>query len=71
MMCPPSELAAAILLEGGKAPQQGEPDLETILKSIARRYGALRFRDQSRARLSAAAELAFDVERCASIGGLQ
>ena len=68
---PLSELAAAILLEGGQAARRNEAALETVLKSIARRYGAQRFREQARERLSAAAELAFDVERSASIGGLR
>jgi hypothetical protein len=68
---PLSELAVAILSGGGLAARQDEGSLETILKSVARRYGAQRFREQARARLSAAADLAFDVDHAVLIGGFR
>ncbi|MEQ1908974.1 MAG: AAA domain-containing protein [Vicinamibacterales bacterium] len=68
---PLSELAAAILDEGAEEVRHDEQALENILKGIARRYGALRFRDQARTRLTAAANLAFDCERQQTLGGLR
>jgi very-short-patch-repair endonuclease len=68
---PLSELAAEIVAAGGRGAQADPPALENILKDIARRYGVQRLREQARARLFAAAELAFDLERCASLEGLR
>jgi len=66
---PLSELALEILREGAQAVRGDAAALESILKAVARRYGSLRFRDQARARLTAAAELAGDDERRSALGG--
>jgi hypothetical protein len=64
---PLSELAAQLATASAGVRPDGASDLETLLKTIARTYGVLRFRDQARARLVAAAEIAFDAQRSAQL----
>ena len=67
---PLSEVAAEIVARGGSERPGGEAALEVLLRDVSRQYGVLRLRDQARARLAAAAELAFDPQRAAQFGVL-
>lgn len=67
---PLSELAAEIVARGGSARPGGEAELELLLRDVSRQYGVLRLRDQARARMAAASELAFDPQRATQFGVL-
>ena len=67
---PLSELAAEIVARGWSARPGSEAALEVLLRDVSRQYGVLRLRDQARARLAAAAELAVDPQRAEQFGVL-
>lgn len=66
---PLSELAAAIWAE--LTPERADgAQLDALLKSVAGSYGVLRFTEQARARMHAAAEIAMNPARAAELGVL-
>jgi len=65
---PLSELAAEIAVQGGATSPADEAEVERLLRDVARRYGVLRLRDQARARLTAAAGIAFDHQLAVRFG---